>query len=131
MTVLGVALRYLRGRRVATTLSAVSIALGVGLVLASLLLTRGIEKAFVEGATDYSLIVGARAARPSSCWPSSSGWTRRHRTYCGRPTIAWPATIASRSRCRSPWATRTRGFATWPRTSPTSPPSRGAARASA
>jgi putative ABC transport system permease protein len=62
MTVLGVALRYLRGRRVATTLSAVSIALGVGLVLASFLLTRGIEKAFVEGATDYSLIVGAKGS---------------------------------------------------------------------
>ena len=62
MTVLGVALRYLRGRRVATTLSAVSIALGVSLVLASVLLSRGIEKAFVEGATDYSLIVGAKGS---------------------------------------------------------------------
>jgi putative ABC transport system permease protein len=62
MTVLGVALRYLRGRWVATTLTAVSIALGVGLVLASALLTRGIEKAFVEGATDYSLIVGAKGS---------------------------------------------------------------------
>ena len=62
MTVLGVALRYLRGRRVATTLSAVSIALGVSLVLASVLLSRGIERAFVEGATDYSLIVGAKGS---------------------------------------------------------------------
>jgi putative ABC transport system permease protein len=62
MTVLGVALRYLRGRRVATTLTAVSVALGVGLVLASALLSRGIEKAFVEGATDYSLIVGAKGS---------------------------------------------------------------------
>jgi len=62
VTVLGVALRYLRGRRVATTLSAVSIALGVSLVLASVLLSRGIEKAFVEGATDYSLIVGAKGS---------------------------------------------------------------------
>jgi putative ABC transport system permease protein len=62
MTVFGVALHYLRGRWVATTLTAVSIALGVGLVLASALLTRGIEKAFVEGATDYSLIVGAKGS---------------------------------------------------------------------
>jgi putative ABC transport system permease protein len=62
MTVLGVALRYLRGRWVATALSGVSVALGVGLVLASSLLARGIEKAFVEGATDYSLIVGAKGS---------------------------------------------------------------------
>ena len=62
MSVLGVALRYLRGRPVATMLSVVSIALGVSLVLASFLLTRGIEKAFVEGATDYSLIVGAKGS---------------------------------------------------------------------
>jgi putative ABC transport system permease protein len=62
VTVLGVTLRYLRGRWVATTLSAVSIALGVSLVLASVLLSRGIEKAFVEGATDYSLIVGAKGS---------------------------------------------------------------------
>jgi putative ABC transport system permease protein len=40
----------------------VSIALGVSLVLASVLLSRGIEKAFVEGATDYSLIVGAKGS---------------------------------------------------------------------
>ena len=62
MTVLGVALRYLRGRWITTTLSAVSIALGVSLVLASVLLSRGIEKAFVEGATDYSLVVGAKGS---------------------------------------------------------------------
>jgi putative ABC transport system permease protein len=62
MTVLEVALRYLRGRRVATALSVVSVALGVSLVLASVLLSRGIEKAFVEGATDYSLVVGAKGS---------------------------------------------------------------------
>jgi putative ABC transport system permease protein len=60
VTLLGVAMRYLRGRRVATILTALSVALGVALVVASALLARGIEKAFVEGTTDYSLIVGAK-----------------------------------------------------------------------
>ena len=62
MNVLGVALRYLRGRWLSTTLSVVSIGLGVSLVLATFLLARGVEKAFVEGATDYSLIVGAKGS---------------------------------------------------------------------
>ena len=62
MTILTVALRYLRGRLVASALSAVSIALGVSLVVASVLLARGIKEGFIEGATDYSLIVGAKGS---------------------------------------------------------------------
>jgi putative ABC transport system permease protein len=62
MTELGVALRYLRGRRLASVLTAVSVALGVGLVVASVLLTRGVKAAFVEGTTDYNLVVGAKGS---------------------------------------------------------------------
>ena len=62
MTEAGVALRYLRARPVASILTAVSIALGVGLVVASVLLTRGIKDGFVQGTTDYSLVVGAKGS---------------------------------------------------------------------
>ena len=62
MTILTVALKYLRGRLVATTLTAVSIALGVSLVVASVLLARGIKEGFIAGATDYNLVVGAKGS---------------------------------------------------------------------
>ena len=62
MTTLTVAVKYLRGRAVASALTALSIALGVSLVIASALLTRGIKEGFVEGTTDYSLVVGAKAS---------------------------------------------------------------------
>src|SRR6266446_51228 len=62
MTILTVALKYLRGRLVASTLTAVSIALGVSLVVASVLLARGIKEVFIAGATDYNLVVGAKGS---------------------------------------------------------------------
>ncbi len=62
MTVLSVALKYLRGRRVASVLTALSIALGVSLVVASVLLGRSIKEGFIEGTTDYSLVVGAKGS---------------------------------------------------------------------
>ena len=62
MTILTVALKYLRGRLVASTLTAVSIALGVSLVIASVLLARGIKDGFVSGTTDYNLVVGAKGS---------------------------------------------------------------------
>jgi putative ABC transport system permease protein len=62
MTILTVALKYLRGRLVASTLTAVSIALGVSLVLASVLLAWGIKDGFVAGATEYNLVVGAKGS---------------------------------------------------------------------
>jgi putative ABC transport system permease protein len=60
MTELGVALRYLRARRITSLLSAASVALGVSLVVASVLVAGGIKTAFLEGATDYNLVVGAK-----------------------------------------------------------------------
>jgi putative ABC transport system permease protein len=57
-----IALRYLQDRLMASVLTGVSIALGVTLVIASVLLTRGIEDTFVEGTTDYSLVVGAKGS---------------------------------------------------------------------
>ena len=62
MTILAVALKYLRGRLVASTLTAVSIALGVSLVVASVLLARGIKDGFIAGATDYNLVIGAKGS---------------------------------------------------------------------
>src|SRR5215831_7823792 len=62
MTFVTVALKYLQGRVVASTLTAVSIALGVALVIASVLLARGIKEGFVEGTTDYTLVVGAKGS---------------------------------------------------------------------
>jgi putative ABC transport system permease protein len=62
MTIFTVAVKYLRARAVASVLTALSIALGVSLVIASVLLTRGIKEGFVEGTTDYSLVVGAKGS---------------------------------------------------------------------
>ena len=62
MTLGTVALRYLQDRLVTTALTGVSIALGVSLVIASVLLTRGIKDTFIEGTTDYSLVVGAKGS---------------------------------------------------------------------
>jgi len=62
MTIFTVALKYLRGRLVASTLTAVSIALGVSLVVASVVLGRGIRDGFIAGATDYNLVVGAKGS---------------------------------------------------------------------
>src|SRR6267142_2746097 len=62
MTILTVALKYLRGRLVASTLTAVSIALGVSLVVASVLLARGIKEGFIAGATEYNLVGGAKGS---------------------------------------------------------------------
>ena len=59
MTPVTVVWRYLQGRFVTSVLTVVSVALGVSLVIASVLLTRGIKEAFIAGATDYYLIVGA------------------------------------------------------------------------
>ena len=62
MTILAIALKYLRGRFVASTLTALSIALGVSLIVASLILARGIKEGFLVGATDYNLLVGAKGS---------------------------------------------------------------------
>jgi putative ABC transport system permease protein len=62
MTLATIALRFLRDRLVASTLTGLCIALGVSLVVASVLLTRGLEHTFVEGTTDYSLVVGAKGS---------------------------------------------------------------------
>src|ERR671925_2407040 len=62
MTVLTVAVKYLQGRFVASALTAFSVALGVSLIIASFLLTRGIKEGFIEGTTDYSLVVGAKGS---------------------------------------------------------------------
>jgi putative ABC transport system permease protein len=62
MTIFSVALKYLRGRLVTSILTACSVALGVALVLSTFLLTRGIRDGFIEGTTDFSLIVGAKGS---------------------------------------------------------------------
>jgi putative ABC transport system permease protein len=62
MTIFTVALKYLRGRFVASALTVISISLGVSLVIASVLLGRGIKEGFVAGATDYNLVVGAKGS---------------------------------------------------------------------
>src|ERR671925_2313206 len=62
MTLFTVALKFLQGRFVASALTAFSVALGVSLIIASFLLTRGIKEGFIEGTTDYSLVVGAKGS---------------------------------------------------------------------
>ena len=62
MTPVTIVWRYLQGRFVTSVLTVVSVALGVSLVIASVLLTRGIKEGFIAGATDYNLIVGAKGS---------------------------------------------------------------------
>ena len=62
MTPVAVVWRYLQGRAVSSALTVVAVALGVSLVIASVLLTRGIREGFIAGATDYNLIVGAKGS---------------------------------------------------------------------
>src|SRR5262245_3865707 len=62
MTILTIALKYLRYRLVPSLLTAVSVALGVGLVIASVLMAQGIKQAFLASATDYNLVVGAKGS---------------------------------------------------------------------
>jgi putative ABC transport system permease protein len=62
VTPITVVWRNLRGRLVTSILTTVSVGLGVSLVIATVLLTRGIKEGFVAGATDYNLIVGAKGS---------------------------------------------------------------------
>src|SRR3989441_9205946 len=61
MSLYSIAWKYVWGRWLASTLTALSVALGVSLLLATFLLTRGIRESFIVGATDYSLLVGAKS----------------------------------------------------------------------
>jgi putative ABC transport system permease protein len=62
MTIFAVVLKSLKGRLVTTVLTACSVALGVALVLSTFLLTRGIREGFIQGTTDFNLIVGAKGS---------------------------------------------------------------------
>jgi putative ABC transport system permease protein len=62
VTVLTIALKYLRGRLLASALTAVSVALGVGLVVACILMSQGIKDTFIASATDYNLVIGAKGS---------------------------------------------------------------------
>ena len=62
MNLFTVVLKYLRGRAVTSLLTACSVALGVALVLSTVLLTRGIRDGFIQGTTDFNLILGAKGS---------------------------------------------------------------------
>jgi putative ABC transport system permease protein len=62
VTLFTAAWRYLQGRFVTSVLTIVGVGLGVSLIIATFLLTRGIREGFIEGATDYGLIVGAKGS---------------------------------------------------------------------
>jgi putative ABC transport system permease protein len=62
MTLFTVALKYLRGRLVTSMLTACSVALGVALVLSTFLLMRGVRESFIQGTTDFNLILGAKGS---------------------------------------------------------------------
>jgi putative ABC transport system permease protein len=62
MSVFAVALKSFRGRLVTSAMTACSVALGVALVLSTFLLTHGIKDEFIQGTTDFNLIVGAKGS---------------------------------------------------------------------
>src|SRR5215510_5208432 len=61
MSLSSIAWKYIWGRWLASALTVLAVALGVSLILATFLLTRGIRESFIGGATDYSLLVGAKS----------------------------------------------------------------------
>src|SRR5437879_1431222 len=115
MTIFTVAVKYLRARTVASFLTALSVTLAVSLVIASVLLTRGIKEGFVEGTTDYNLVVGAKGSptqlvlsvvfRMDVATPNIL--TRTFRRLQEDPRSTRP--------CPSRWETPSRDFATWRR----------------
>ena len=131
MTILTVALKYLRGRFVASALTAISLTLGVSLVIASVLLTRGIKEGFTEGTTDYSLVVGAKGSptqlvlnvvfRMDVPTPNILYGTYRQVRDDPRVEVAVPVALEE---------TRIRDFASWRRPAHTSRPFHGVARSS-
>ena len=62
MSLWTIAWKYLCGRLLASVLTAIAVALGVSLILATFLLARGIRAGFIAGTTDYSLIIGAKSS---------------------------------------------------------------------
>ncbi|HXH13609.1 MAG TPA: ABC transporter permease [Alphaproteobacteria bacterium] len=62
MTLVAVAWKYLLGRVMTSALTGLAVALGVALLMATFLLTRGIRDSFIAGTTDYNLIVGAKGS---------------------------------------------------------------------
>jgi putative ABC transport system permease protein len=62
MSLWTIAWKYLCGRPLASVLTAVAVALGVSLILATFLLARSIRAGFIAGTTDYSLIIGAKSS---------------------------------------------------------------------
>ena len=86
VTILTIALKYLRGRLVASALTAVSVALGVGLVIASMLMARGSGRPSSPAPPTTTSWWAPRAARCSSCSGSCSASTSRRRTSSTRPT---------------------------------------------
>ncbi len=62
MTIWGILLRMLRQRAVATFLTAVTIAAGVALVAATLILREESERAFAQKETGFEILVGAKGS---------------------------------------------------------------------
>src|SRR4029450_9449079 len=62
MSLGAIAWKYLCGRWLTSALTAFAVALGVSLILATFLLTRGIREGFITGTTDYPLLVGAKSS---------------------------------------------------------------------
>jgi hypothetical protein len=58
MSLATIAWKYLWGRWLASALTALSVALGISLILATVLLTRSIRDSFIMGATDYNAWCG-------------------------------------------------------------------------
>jgi putative ABC transport system permease protein len=124
MTILTVALKYLLGRLVASVLTAVSIALGVSLVVASVLVARGIKEGFIAGTTDYNLVVGAKGSptqlvlsvvfRMDLATPNIEYTTYRDLQQDSRVEVAVPVAVGDAYQGFRYVATNSAYFATFP-----------------
>ena len=103
MTVFTLVVRYLRARPLPTVLTIVSVALGVSLVVATLTLAGGVRQGFLDSASDYNLVVGAKGGptqlvlnvvfRIDTPTPNISYWTFRHLASDPRVDVAVPVAL--------------------------------------
>ena len=103
MTLLGVVLRNLRGRLMPVVLTIVSVALGVSLVVATVALSRGVRQGFLDGTSDFSLVVGAKGSptqlvlnvvfRMDTPTPNITATTLRYLASDARVDVAVPVAM--------------------------------------
>jgi len=83
MNLVKIVTKNMRQRALATWLTGTSVALGVALAVAILLIKQGVQQRFEQGTLGYEMVVGARAARCNWCSTQCTTSTFRRGTFPG------------------------------------------------